>query len=98
MPRNTRLLSSIAWAVLPPLLVVVLLLVYYGYPSQKSSQTLGWALAIIYGSYMVWAWGTNRSIQVAATAIPSTGSAAARGVALVLGLAQILVGAFMLIR
>jgi hypothetical protein len=98
MPRKTNFLSSVAWAVVPPLVVVALLLVYYGLPSQPEGQAVGWSLAIIYGAYMVWAWGTGRNIQVAATTIQATGSSAARAVALLLGLAQIIVGAFMLIR
>jgi hypothetical protein len=98
MPRKRVLLRSVAWAVLPPVAIALVLLAYYGFPGHKSSQALGWSLAIIYGSYMVWAWGTNRSIQVAATTVAATGSPAARGFALVLGLAQVLLGAFMLIR
>ena len=98
MPRKTKLLTSVAWAVLPPLAIAALLLVYYGFPDHQSSQALGWLLAIMYGAYLVWAWGTKRNIQLAATTIPVTGSAAARSFALALGLAQVLLGAYMLIR
>ena len=98
MSRASRVLVCVAWAVVPPLGVAALVLLYYGFPANPTAQSLGWSLAVAYGAYIVWAWGTNRSIQLAASTLAVTGGRGVRIFALLVGIAHICAGTYMLVR
>lgn len=94
--RRTRI-KSVVPVVGPVLLVVALLFIIYGVPTDTVVRTLFLeVLALSYGVYVVWAIARGKPVQIAAVTVNPGNAPALRVFSFLVGVALIVVSLYFL--